>query len=357
MSSPPPLIRIESNSEQREQARLGMVDPQSEIQQWQTHQLPDASSGDRFRCLEYRLGSLLLWTDDRGSVVPRRVSAPHQCQGATGSLSRSEDLHKAENRASCVSSHRQHNSSLLHQPHGRHSLTEADGTGHSGVGMEPGERDFPLSQAFTWKAESRSRPGVTQESGQLGVDVGPNLVPEDNALSRAMSSGPVCIQALSATGDIHELETGSRGAGNRCSESAMDSLQRLRFSPLCSYWMLPGEGTEGEGPRDDTDSTSMAHTTLVPGPTGNAIPETDPAAEVSQDVVRLPAQDTPSDSSAESSRVASIRSSLQVKEFLGRHQTSFLPLGGKQQRQHTPATGGDGSGGAQSTDMTQCLHQ
>ena len=95
----------------------------------------------------------------------------------------------------------------------------------------------------------------------------------------------------------------------------------------------------------------MADTTLVPGPTGSAVPKTDPAAEVSQDVVGLAAQDTPSDSSAESSRVASIRSSLQGK---GGHQTSFLPLGGKQ---HTPATGGDGSGGAQSTDMTQCLHQ
>ena len=54
-SSPPPLIRIKSNSEQREQARLGVVGPQSEVQQWQTHQLPEATNGDRFR-----LGSLLL---------------------------------------------------------------------------------------------------------------------------------------------------------------------------------------------------------------------------------------------------------------------------------------------------------
>ena len=67
------------------------------------------------------------------------------------------------------------------------------------------------------------------------------------------------------------------------------------FPPDCSYWTLPGEGTKGEGPRDDTDSTSMAHTTLVPGPAGNAVPETDPAAKVPQDVVGLPAQDTPSD--------------------------------------------------------------
>ena len=77
---------------------------------------------------------------------------------------------------------------------GTHSFTEADGAGHSNVGMEPGQRDFPLSQAFTWETESGSRPVVTQESRQLQVDVGPNLVPKDNALSRAMSSGPVCIR-------------------------------------------------------------------------------------------------------------------------------------------------------------------
>ena len=68
----------------------------------------------------------------------------------------------------------------------------------------------------------------------------------------------------------------------------------------------------------------MAHTTLVPGPTGSAVPKTDPAAEVSQDVVGLAAQDTPSDSSAESSRVASIRSSLQGKGVSG--QASDLIL-------------------------------
>ena len=54
-SSQPPL-RIKSNSEQREQAKLREVDPQSTVQQWQTHQLPDASSGDRFNYIEYRLG-------------------------------------------------------------------------------------------------------------------------------------------------------------------------------------------------------------------------------------------------------------------------------------------------------------
>ena len=100
--------------------------------------------------------------------------------------------------------------------------------------------------------------------------------------------------------------------------------------PLCSYWTLPSEGTKGEGPRDDTDSTSMAHTT---GPTGSAVPKTDPAAEVSQDVVGLAAQDvvglaaqdTPSDSSAESSSVASIRSSLQG------HVLGYIGSGGSNQ--------------------------
>ena len=98
-----------------------------------------------------------------------------------------------------------------------------------------------------------------------------------------MHSVPLCIQTLSILGDIYELDTGSRGTGNRCSESAMYSLQRLHFSPFCSYWMLPGEIREV--PRDDNNSTIMAHTSLVPGLTVNALIESDPASEVSQDVV------------------------------------------------------------------------
>ena len=71
-------------------------------------------------------------------MVTRRVSAPHQCQGVLAAF-----LRKAENRVSCMPLHRQHTSGLLHQQHGRHSFMEADGAGHSDMGMEPGQRDFP----------------------------------------------------------------------------------------------------------------------------------------------------------------------------------------------------------------------
>ena len=139
-----------------------------------------------------------------------------------------------------------------------------------------------------------------------------------------MSNRPICIEVISTTPEIHELETRPRFNCYGCIEPTLGGDQRVCLPTIFPDWEVPLQGQEGESVRADSSGSCLANTTMVCSPAIDAIPKTNHSSEVSIPVEESPQRTSPIDTPAESSRVASVRNSLQGQGISGAASSLIL---------------------------------
>ena len=310
-SSPPPLIRVDSFFERTGSEGPGMVGGPPQGSQWESDSSGASGVGHRVGCFQHRLGGSLERSEDRWSLDSRGIQAPHKCQGAAGSFLSAPDVRQAQAENTRAFEDRQCYSSVLHQQDGRNPLQSINGTGSRDVGVEPVQEHSDYSRTSPWKAEHGGRPGVTNERGQLRVDPELGSVSAGDGSARSVSGGPFCVQAISAASAVHELEAGPWIDCYRCSESVMEGNQRVCLSSFLPDWEVSFQDQEGGSTRADSGSTSLANTAVVCSPAIVAVSKTNNSAEPSILAEKSPERGTSINTPAESSRVASVRASLE----------------------------------------------
>ena len=93
-------------------------------------------------------------------------------------------------------------------------------------------------------------------------------------------------------------------------EATLDEHERLCLFSVCVDRQMPIQDTEGGSQRDNTHCTSMANSAMVFSPPINVVSETTPPSETDTPSDKPQQQQSSTDTSVESSRVANIRDSL-----------------------------------------------
>ena len=348
-TSPPPLIRVDGDFGEPESDGFEVVDQQSGDQQWATNSFGSAGDDNRVRCLQYRLGSMLEQSEDRRPVVISRVAAPHQCQGATGSLFSTSDLRGQQEGHTCSPEDRQYDSSVLHKSDGWNPLQEANGNHCSGLELELREEDIPVSRTHSGHPERGCRSGITKERRQLRMEARSSNFSTGNADSGSLSGGSFCLQNISSTSSVHELETRSGINSNRCLEPVLD-----RHKGLC----LPSLFTDRQVPFQSTERVKELILIAPVWPTQPWFAVL--LSMLFQRPLLLPKQSSLLTNHNDESHPLAHQLSLAtwpisgvpsiIKEFQAKQQPLFCLHGERPQRQHTPAAGRDGSSGVPHVD-------
>ena len=312
-TSPPPLLRVYSDSELSEHSGPTVVGHSSQSPQWETNCTAPSESDNRVGRVQHRMGGSLQLTQDGRPVVLFRGYSPHQCEGVISVISGSPDICTRPTGDPCPSEDRQRDCSLLHQSLGRHTLQYSDESYLRDVELVLTEGNLPVSGTSTRETEPDCRSGVTVQSRQLRVEAGSNHFPADNEDSRSMPRRSFCLETNCTTSRLHELETRSRVSSDRCYESGLVTGKVLCFPTILPNREMPGQSTTGEGSGVSTDCPIVANSTVVPSTALSDDSRTCTASKLSNTVVESQQGTSSSSNSAisETSRMASIRSSLQ----------------------------------------------
>ena len=350
-ASPPPLIRIDDNIGETECGGFELVDQQCGDHQWETNSSGTTRHDNRIRCFQYRMGSLLEQPENRQSLVVPGISATHQCKGVASGISSPPNLCREQGRNSCSPENRQYDGSLLHQSDGWYPFQETNGDHISNLELEPAQENIPVSRTSSRSPECRCGSRITQEAGQLRMEAGSFNISTNHANSGPLPSGSFCLQNISSTSQIYELEAGSGGNCNRCLEPTLDEHERLCLSPVCVDRQMPIQDTEGGSQRNNTHCTSMANSAMVLSPPINVVSETTPPSETATPSDKPQQQQSSADTSVESSHVANIRDSLDHQGISSQATTLILLPGGNPQKRHTLAAGENGNSGVPHLDI------
>ena len=312
-SSPPPLIRICSDSESSEHSGSEMVDRPSHQAKWQSNSTVSSDDDNRVRCVKLGLGGMLQQPCNRGTVVCLRDPPSHQCQGTTGSLPCSPDICQRQDRHPHSSENRQHHSCLFYQSKRGYTFQDFDGHHLTDVGLVHGEEDLHLSRASTWQTEYSSRSGIQSKAGQLGVEAQPISFQATDDQAGSMPNRPVRFKADDTAPRIFQLETRSQLGSDKCSGSELGRNKMLCLPSFRSDREVSGQSEQGKSTRTGVDCTSLANTTLVStndinvDSAANTPPKWTNATAESQE------RDTPAHPSGltKSGRMGCVRSSLQ----------------------------------------------
>ena len=153
------------------------------------------------------------------------------------------------------------------------------------MGMEHTPEHNDLSQAPSRQTEHNGRPGVSIERRRLVVDAGSSSISSDHGSSRSMSNRPICIEVISTTPEIRELETRPGFNCYGCIEPILEGDQRVCVPTILPDWEVPLQGQEGESVRANSGGSCLANIT---SPVIDAIPKTNHSSKVPIPVDKSP---------------------------------------------------------------------
>ena len=149
------------------------------------------------------------------------------------------------------------------------------------------------------------------------MDARSSSVSSDHGSSWSMSSRPICIKVISTAPEIHELETRPGLDCYGCIQPILEGDQGVCLPTILPDWEVPLESQEGESIRADSGGSCLANTTMVCSPGFDAIPKSNHSSKVPIPVEESSQRTSSIDTPAESSRVASVRNSLQGQGISG----------------------------------------
>ena len=172
----------------------------------------------------------------------RSICSPNICQRQT--------------EHSCLSEDGQHDSHMLHQPHGGNKITEPVTYSMPALAIVPAKGHYTISRTPTGDEQCHSRQGIPHDSVVSRMDAGHNSVQENNPNIRTLLNRPVCIQTEQPVKKLRQLETRPLLCGHRCLPDFMERRARLCLSPIFPSWEMPAEDPS-RGLYSHVDSTNL----------------------------------------------------------------------------------------------------
>ena len=254
-----------------------MVDQLPGAMEWQKLADSRARGSDRVRCLPHRLGGGMPRGQNRGTVVSRGDSVPHQLLRNSSSLPGNQNIHEGQEGHISPPPDRQYHSSGLYQSPGGNSVPYGNRDCQGPMDVVPREGHHNKSPISTRSRECEGRQRVQSDAGPLGLDAESSDLSGDTGPAGPSGLRPVCISANSSTPTILQLETRPFGSGHGCPATGLGRPESLCEPPLEPVGQSPSKGPERAGGSSTNDRTSVANTALVPEPARpvDRLPEVD----------------------------------------------------------------------------------
>ena len=175
----PPRLRHTPGSKHLPEGGAPTVDGPGTSVEWLLNQTSEAGFKDPNRRLTDGLGSLLSGQESRWSLVAGRGTTSHQLPRITSDLRGNPNLCRGEQRPHHPGPDQQQISNDLCEQERRHAFCLPDTVGEDSVVMVHGEEDQPGSRTHTGSDEHGGRQGVSEASGQMGLEAMPSNIPKD----------------------------------------------------------------------------------------------------------------------------------------------------------------------------------
>ena len=253
-----------------------LVDCQHEKMEWQNTTTEGNRFDNRIRCISHRMGSGMLLSEDRRSVVSDGKDDAYKLFGVAGSNSSSSDICKEQQQNIFATASRQHYSSGIHQQPGWDDFQAVSWSSKGPMDVVSGEKHPHHSTTSTWEVELPCRHRKSSDDGSLGLETESNYISEDRSTVWSTRSGSVCLQTNNPTTDIFQLEARPICNGVRFFPPRLDYKKRICESTLVHDRsnIVTGQIPTGSNCVGDT---SLEVPTMVPGTFehGNRLSEID----------------------------------------------------------------------------------
>ena len=313
----PSRLRGTGGAISRLHRRTELVDYQYEQMEWEDHNEKRNRHDNRVRCILGRMGSSVLSSTDRRSMVTDRANDAYQLPGVVSSNSSGTNIYKEPDQDISFTSSGQYHSSGLYQQLGRDSVPGVGIVSKESLDVVPGEEYPHYCSTPSWRVERSCRLGKSNNDGPLRLEAESCNLSEDRSVIRSTGSGFVCIQADSSDSAVLQLETRPTGSGNRCISSGLDNKEGFCKSPL----VLDRSNTvtcSNPISSDCIGSTCLESPAMVSSPSGddNGLSQVDTRQSSST-------RSTPVKAAASTSRMAYLRERY-TSEHLSEEATSLM---------------------------------
>ena len=231
-----------SESLQRGEIRLNLVDKQSTITERKSYSPSDSRFDNLLGCIQNRMGSILEDSSNRRPMEHSRVPGSYKHLGAQGSFLCPEVVHEGSEQQGDLSQNRQLDCSSLSEQQGRYpllSVTPLD-TGD----MEVMRDQTPLSSSSTC---------FRQEQCDCGRGISKNERPqrlEDrfdcySVPSQGVPNRSLCVSLDTSTEQMRQLA--ARSGCDPCGRvhNKLDKCDSVRFSSIQPHSRRPSQDQEG----------------------------------------------------------------------------------------------------------------
>ena len=198
-----PELRDKYNIVSGWQRGTELVDYQHEQMEWQNTIKERNRYDNRIRCVvSHRMGSGMLSSEDRRSMVSDGKDDAYKLFGVAGSNSSSSNICKKPQQNIFATASRQHHSSGIHQQLGWDDFQAVSWSSKGPMDVVSGEKNPHHSTTPTWEVELPCRHRKSSGDGSLGLEIESNDISEDRSTVWSTRSGPVCLQTDNPTTDI-----------------------------------------------------------------------------------------------------------------------------------------------------------
>ena len=217
----------------------------------QDHHDRETLSGDRIRCLNSRLGSILRRDTNRGPLVSRGETVACQLPGSSSSLPCSKMLCQRQEEHYSPTQNGQHHSSDVCEQAGRNSVPQVEHHSQGTMALVHELGYYPDCGAFIGSPQYNCRPRIPNNEGQIRWDVESQDLQQDPVKMGSTGSGHVCIQTDNSVEEVLQLEARSRGRSSGCLQS---ELRQPTGEGLCQPSLEPSRQSA------EQSTTTAGHT-------------------------------------------------------------------------------------------------
>ena len=224
---------------------------------------------NRVRRFQYGLGSTSRGDSDRGPVVKDRVLESYQPSRAPSSFLGIPMFHEGEVQPYHSAEVGQHNGSILHKQDGWDTFPTSLQSVNCHMGPESAARHIPNCGTSAREAECSSRRGVQNSERQVRLDVEPQHLQQNSVPDGTLQNRLVCISPDTAVTEVLQLETRSRGRGDRYLQPGLVDKQGICQPTMVSdtQMSVSNEMTTGQ---TDRDNYTLEDSTMVSNHSGSA---------------------------------------------------------------------------------------
>ena len=187
---------------------------------------------NRVRCISDRMGSNMLSSEDRRSMVENREEDAHKLLRTAGRNYCSSYLCKKQGQNIITTAPRQHHSSGIYQQFGWDSIQGVSHPGKGSLHVVSGEKHPHNCSTHSGEAELSSRHRKLENDGPFRLEIEPYDFQEDRSIVWPTRSGPLCLQADKPTTEIFQLETRPLCNNNSCPSPGLENSERICQSTL-----------------------------------------------------------------------------------------------------------------------------